>query len=97
VGNTLWKAVRQRVITAADASQKFSYFLTFGIGSIELSEADHREVLKWSLDNEATCYDSTYVKASGKVRATLLTADDILYDKACRETSTLHLKEYRRQ
>ena len=96
VGNSIWKAVKQGLVTTDAASEKFSYFLKLGIDSIDLIGEDHREILEWSLENEATYYDSAYVKASKKVKATLLTADDILYNKACKETTTLHLKDYRK-
>ena len=96
VGNTLWKSAKQGLITVHEASQKFSYFLKLRIDSIKLNEEDHREVLQWSLENNATYYDSAYVKASEKVKATLLTADDVLYSKACRKTPTLHLKDFQK-
>ncbi len=94
VGNTLWKSVEQHLITADQASQKFSYFLALKIGPIEMNEKEHREILQWSLENKATYYDSTYVKASMKINAVLLTADNILYNKASRAISTVHLKDY---
>lgn len=96
VGNTLWKSAKQGLITVHEASQKFSYFLKLRIDSIKLNEEDHREVLQWSLENKATYYDSAYVKASEKAKATLLTADDVLYSKACRKTPTLHLKDFQK-
>lgn len=96
VGNTLWKASRQRLISGDEASQKFSHFLTLGIGCVELNEQDHREVLDWSLENEATYYDGAYVKASEKAKATLLTADDVLYRKARRAVPAAHLREYQK-
>ena len=96
VGNTLWKSTKQSLITVHEASQKFSYFLKLRIDSIKLNEEDHREVLQWSLENKATYYDSAYVKASEKAKATLLTADDVLYSKACRKTPTLHLKDFQK-
>ena len=96
VGNTLWKSAKQGLITANEATQKFSYFLKLRIDSIKLNEEDHREVLQWSLEDKATYYDSAYVKASEKAKATLLTADDVLYSKGCRKTPTLHLKDFQK-
>jgi predicted nucleic acid-binding protein len=96
VGNTLWKAVKQGFINLNDAVEKFSYFLRLRIGSIELDEEEHKKVLEWSVKNDAAYYDSVYVKASRKTGAILLTADDVLYKKAQKETSTLHLRDYRR-
>ena len=94
VGNTLWKAVKQGFINIDEAEEKFSYFLGLRIDSIKLDEEEHKDVLDWAVKNDATYYDSAYVKASKKIGATLLTADDILYKKACKEIPTLHLKDY---
>ena len=94
VGNTLWKAVKQGFINLDEAEEKFSHFLGLRINSIKLNEEEHKEVLDWAVKNDATYYDSAYVKASKKIGATLLTADDILYEKACKEIPTVHLKDY---
>ncbi|MEM2936890.1 MAG: type II toxin-antitoxin system VapC family toxin [Candidatus Bathyarchaeia archaeon] len=94
VGNTLGKTVKQGFINLDEAVQKFSSFLELRIDSIELNEEEHKEVLRWSVKNDATYYDSVYVKSSKKIGATLLTADDILYEKAHKEIPTLHLKDY---
>lgn len=94
VGNTLWKAVKRGYATSDEASQKFSYFLSLKIDSVEFSAVDHKEVLEWSLKNDATYYDSAYVRASKKTKASLLTADDLLYSKARKAVPTVHLKDY---
>jgi len=96
VGNTLWKAVKQGFIDFSVAEEKFSYFLGLRIDSIELNEEDARETLKWGVENNATYYDSVYVEASNKIGATLLTADDFLYEKARKHIPTLHLRDYRK-
>jgi len=96
VGNTLWKAVKQGLINLDEAVQNFSYFLGLRIDSIELDGEEHKEVLQWSVKNQATYYDSTYVRSSKKIGATLLTADDTLYEKAHKEIPTLHLKDYQK-
>jgi predicted nucleic acid-binding protein len=96
VGNTLWKAVKQGFISLDEATQKFSYFLELRINSIELDRKEHKEVLEWGVKNNATYYDSTYVRSSKKIGATLLTADDTLYEKAREEIPTIHLKDYQK-
>lgn len=96
VGNTLWKAVKQGFMNLDEAVQKFSYFLGLRIDSIELDKGEHKEVLEWGVKNDATYYDSVYVRSSKKIGATLLTADDILYKKAHKEIPTLHLKDYQK-
>jgi len=93
VGNTLWKAVRQRMINAHEASQKFSNFIKLKLGSIELDEQESLGALTWADKNDATYYDSVYVKASEKTGATLLTADDAFYERASKEVQTLHLRD----
>lgn len=96
VGNTLWKAVKHGFLNIDEATQKFSHFLGLGIDSIELDGEEHKEVLEWGVKNNATYYDSTYVRSSKKIGATLLTADDALYEKAREEIPTLHLKNYQK-
>ena len=97
VGNTLWKAARQGLITDDEALQKFSRFLALKIGSIYLDADECKEALKWGLENGATYYDSMYVKATSKEKAILLTADDTLYNKSHRTTPTIHLRDYRKK
>ena len=48
------------------------------------------------MKNDATYYDSVYIRSSKKIGATLLTADDTLYEKAHKEIPTLHLKDYQK-
>ena len=96
VGNTLWKAVKQRFINLEEATEKFSQYLRLRIDSTGLGEDEYREILEWSAKNDATYYDSVYVEVSKKTGATLLTADDILYEKACKDISVLHLRDYKR-
>jgi len=96
VGNTLWKAVKQKFVDLDEAEEKFSYFLGLKIDSVELDEEDYKEVLGWCVKNDATYYDSVYVRSSEKIGATLLTADNILYEKTRGEIPVLHLKNYRK-
>jgi predicted nucleic acid-binding protein len=93
VGNTLWKAVKQKLIPLNEASEKLSYFHRLKISSIELSEPDYVEALAWGVKNDATYYDSIYVVSSERTGSTLLTADDTLYDKASGTVTALHLRD----
>jgi predicted nucleic acid-binding protein len=95
VGNTLWKAVKQKLILLNEASEKLSYFHRLKIRSIELSERDYLEALAWGVRNDATYYDSIYVRSSMKIQSPLLTADDTLFDKAFKTVDTLHLRDLR--
>ena len=93
VGNTLWKAVKRKLIRLNEASEKLSYFHKLKIASIDLTERDYLEALAWSVKNNATYYDSLYVKSSEKTGLTLLTADETLCDKASETVRTLHLRD----
>ena len=93
VGNILWKAATQKLIEIDYALEKFSHFLRMKIDSIELDEQECEEALAWGVRNNTTYYDSVYVGASRKTGATLLTADDTLYEKASKEVPTLHLRD----
>jgi len=96
VGNSLWKAVKQRLIDIHEASQKFSQFIKLKLDCVELDEQDCLSVLTWATRNDATYYDSVYVKACEKTGAILLTADDALYERASKEIPTLHLRDLRK-
>ena len=92
VGNTLWKAVKQKLIRLNEASEKLSYFQSLKISSIDLSDQDYLEALAWGVKNNATLYDSIYVRSAEKTGLTLLTADDVLCEKASETVTTLHLR-----
>jgi predicted nucleic acid-binding protein len=93
VGNTLWKALKKKLIPLKEAAEKLSYFHRLRISSVELSEEDYLEALAWGVRNDATCYDSVYVISSEKTGSTLLTADDILCEKALGTLSAQHLRD----
>lgn len=93
VGNTLWKAVRQRKMGSRQASEKFSQFIRLKLDCVELDEQECVDALTWAVQNDMTYYDSVYVKASEKTGATLLTADDLLCEKASKIVPTLHLRD----
>jgi len=96
VGNSLWKAVKQKLIDIHEASQKFSQFIKLKLDCVELDEQDCLSVLTWAVRNDATYYDSVYVKACEKTGAILLTADDALCESASKEVPTLHLRDLRK-
>ncbi len=96
VGNTLWKAVKQGFITLEEAKQKLLYFLKLKIDFIELNEEESITALEWSAKNNMTYYDSVYIESCKKIGATLLTADNTLYEKSSKVVSALHLKNYRK-
>jgi predicted nucleic acid-binding protein len=83
------------VISAHEASQKLSQFIKLKLDSVELDEQECLDALSWAVQNNTTYYDSVYVKASEKIGATLLTADDALCEIAAKEVPTLHLRNLR--
>jgi len=93
VGNALWKAVKQKVIDAHEASRKFSQFIKLKLGCVELDEGESLEALAWAMKNNVTYYDSVYVKASEKTGAILLTADDAFYERTSKQIQTIHLRD----
>jgi predicted nucleic acid-binding protein len=93
VGNTLWKAVKRKFIEQTEALEKFMYFHRLKVSSVQLTEDDYIDALAWAVKNDATFYDSIYVKASQIAGSTLLTADDELCEKASRTGATLHLRD----
>jgi len=93
-GNTLWKAFKRGLMNIQKAKEKLSHLLDLKINFIKLNKNDHEKIIEWSAKNNATYYDSAYVIASEKVKGILLTADDILYEKAGKEIPTIHLKDF---
>jgi predicted nucleic acid-binding protein len=59
-----------------------------------LDREGYKETLVWCIENDGTYYDSAYIMVAKISGATLLTADNTLYEKARREIPTLHLKDY---
>ena len=94
VGNTLWKSIKRGFVSLEEALERFSYFLDLKIGSIELDISERQELLEWGVRNDVTYYDSVYVWSCRKVGGTLLTADDVLFERSRREVRALHLKDY---
>lgn len=93
VGNALWKAVKRRSIELNEAVEKLAYFHKLKINRIQLTQHDYVEALAWAVKNDATYYDSVYVKTAEISGTTLLTADDQLCEKASRAVATMHLRE----
>ncbi|MBS7288828.1 MAG: type II toxin-antitoxin system VapC family toxin [Candidatus Freyarchaeota archaeon] len=94
VGNTLRKAVKRNLIEPSVALDKMVFFLKLGIRYVELGREAYVRTLAWSIENDATYYDGVYVICSKETGATLLTADNTLYEKAKKEVKAVHLKDY---
>ena len=50
--------------------------------------------MRWSSIKDVTYYDGVYLISSKKVGGILLTADDLLYDKAKENVKVMHLRDY---
>jgi predicted nucleic acid-binding protein len=94
VGNALWKAVRQGVLEFSDAKLAYSDFLRLGLVPVELRREQHIDALKWGVEVDSTYYDSVYVSLSKSTGATLLTADDALFEKVGGEILAIHLRDF---
>jgi len=94
VGNSLWKAVLQGVLEPTDAERAYSDFLRLSLGRVELTWSQHIDALKWGVEVDSTYYDSVYVSLSKSTGATLLTADNALFEKASKEIRVIHLREF---
>jgi predicted nucleic acid-binding protein len=93
VGNALWKAVKRKLMELSEALAKLTYFHKLKINSVQLTEHDLVDALGWAVKNDATYYDSLYVRSSEVTGSTLLTADDELFKKASGTVATLHLRD----
>ena len=94
VGNALWEAVGQGILELHDARLEFSGFLRLGLVRVDLGRKQHIDALIWGVKLDSTYYDSVYVSLSKSTGATLLTADDALYERAQEETRAIHLENF---
>jgi len=94
VGNALSMSVLNGFTTVQEAGQKLHSLLKLKMNILNLDEKDHQAILAWSTENEVTYYDGAYVISSKKIGAPLITADDLLYEKAKRKIPVVHLREY---
>ncbi|MCK4702631.1 type II toxin-antitoxin system VapC family toxin [Candidatus Bathyarchaeota archaeon] len=94
VGNTLWKAVRNKSVELDAAKAKQRKLFDLNITTVELESGDHQDTLEWAHTHDATYYDAAYIIAAKKLGSTLLTADNKLHRKSSEERSTQHLKDY---
>jgi len=94
IGNTLWKAAKQRYASVGELGKKFEECLQLGIGDISFSIEEKTKIFQWALDHSLTYYDAAYIFAAKKTGYTLLTADQILYEKGSSDVGCLHLRNY---
>ena len=93
VANSLWKAVKRKYISKDDAIMAIEQLPILAPHTINFSEEDWKEVLKVALRLRVTTYDSSYLVASMKKNAPLITADQDLVKKV-EGFDILELKDY---
>jgi predicted nucleic acid-binding protein len=77
IGNVLWKAVRRRRISAANAETSLRDFIALGIATIPTSEL-LEQALQIAVAYDRSFYDSLYVALAVSTKAELITADERL-------------------
>jgi predicted nucleic acid-binding protein len=94
VGNSLWKAIKQKRITQEDAHEALRTLDDLQISLYELNWSDVSTVLTLAGKADLTIYDASYLFLSEKIQAQVITADDKMYQKAKDNFRVLHLKDY---
>jgi predicted nucleic acid-binding protein len=94
VANSLWKATKRKRITQAYANEALKSFEDIQITLQEVMSKQASEELKIASALDIAVYDASYLLLSEKMKAALITADDILYKKAKAGFQVIHLKDY---
>jgi predicted nucleic acid-binding protein len=94
VANSLWKAAKRGRISSEDAKTALCALQDIRISLHEFSWADLSEALDVACELDLAIYDCTYLLLSKKLDATLITADDELFEKAKEHFKILHIKDY---
>lgn len=77
IGNVLWKAVRRKRISPADAGNSLRRFTELGIQTIPTSGLLDR-TLQIATDCDRSFYDSLYIAVALATKTELITADERL-------------------
>jgi predicted nucleic acid-binding protein len=94
VGNALWRGLRLGRITEEDAQAALEALNDM---SIKLHESDWTQVsqaLSIACKLDLVVYDAMYLFFSDKMKASLITADDKLYEKSRRHFEVIHIRDY---
>lgn len=94
VANALWRAVRLGRISESDAKEALK---TLEDMKIEFSESDWASAcqeLSIAYRLDITVYDAVYLFLTEKISASLITADEKLYQKAKQHFKIIHIKDY---
>lgn len=94
VANALWKAIKLGKISGNDAREALE---ALGDMKIELHESNWTKAcqeLDIACKLDLTVYDAAYLFLAEKTRATLVTADEKLYERAKAHFKAIHIKDY---
>ena len=94
VANAFLRAVKLGRISMADAEGALEALGDLGVELHQPSWSRVAQVLGVARDLGLTVYDASYVYFAEGVKATLITADDTLYESAGKRCSVLHIRDY---
>ena len=94
VGNSLWKAVRQKRLIQESAHEALETLRNLNIVLHELSWSEISSVLKIAGETGLTVYDASYLYVSKQINAQIITADDKMYQKSKGRYNIMLLKDY---
>ena len=94
VASAFRKAVRLGRLSEADAEEALVALGDMGTELHSLGWSDVARVFGIASELGLSVYDASYVSVAEDVKATLITADDALYERAGKRISVQHLRDY---
>jgi len=94
VANALWRAVKLGRISENDAKEALEALEDMKIELYESSWTEACQGLSIACKLDLTVYDVAYLFIAEKTRASLITADEKLYEKAKANFKIIHIKDY---
>ncbi len=94
VANALGRATKIGGISENDAKEALEALEDMKIELFEPSWTKACQELSIACKLDLTVYDATYLFLAEKTRASLITADDKLYEKAKAHFKIIHIKDY---
>jgi predicted nucleic acid-binding protein len=94
VANALWRAVKLRRLTEADAVEALKSMNDMRIELYNLDWAQASETLEIACKLNLTFYDASYLFLANKMKARFITADNKMYEAAKAHFEVLNVKDY---
>ena len=94
VANALWRAVKLGRVSENDAKEALEALEDMKIELYEFGWTEASQGLSIASRLDLTVYDAAYLFIAEKTRASLLTADEKLYEKAKAHFKIIHIKDY---